>query len=184
MQETTLFDRLPLSNFLSRKKRHSVNLHKKEIAVEILTYFFILLFSYAALRKLVDLGMFVREVWGFALLGSKIAIKWEFIILITVELIVASLLAIPRTRLFGWYGSFVLMVAINAIMFFMQQYANVIPNYYGGIIPFVPFIVHFSINILLLILALIGLLNYLDIQKKLSFNKQLNRFTQPSASVC
>jgi hypothetical protein len=165
MEETNLLGQLQFDNPVNIERSGSRKFVKKEYVMEILTCFFILLFSYAGLRKLVDLNMFVREVWGFSLFGSKTAVRWEFISLSCVELLVALLLSIPKTRTFGWYSTFILIVALNVAMFYMQQFAKVIPIYYGGIIPGVSFIIHFSFNILTLFLALIGLLRYLEASK-------------------
>jgi hypothetical protein len=165
MEETTLSGRLPYDNSFPTEKDFSTKLVRKEHVLEVLTYFFILLFTYAGLRKLVDLNMFVKEVWCLAVFGSKFAIKWQFLILSCGELLVALLLILPRTRLIGWYSTFFLMVTINGLMFFMQQFAKVIPLYYGGIFPFISFIIQFTINIVILFFALIGLFAYLDYKK-------------------
>jgi len=78
------------------------------------------------------------------------------------------LLSIARTRLFGWYGTLLLVIMINIAMFIMQQYAKVIPLYYGGIIPYISFIVHFIFNIVLLFICLYGLLLYLELKHQKS----------------
>ena len=131
---------------------------RKEQINAIIVYFFILLFTYAGLRKLIDLEMFVKEIWGFALFGSMRMVRMGFVLLSCAELIVALMLTIPRTRQLGIYGAFVLMVTINILFFIMQQYAKVIPLYFGGIIPAISFIAHFIFNMAVLFVALIGVL--------------------------
>lgn len=155
MEEITLSGRLP---------EHKISLTppdaytKKKRILEILVYFFILLFTYASLRKLIDIKMFVKEVWGFALFGTKQMVQIGFVLLSSAELIVALMLAIPRTRQLGIYGAFVLMVAINILFFIMQQFSQIIPVYYGGIIPSASFITHFIFNIVVLFIALYAII--------------------------
>jgi hypothetical protein len=164
MEETTLFGRLPEQNFVMELPAKQL---RKKKALEFIVYFFILSFTYAGLRKLIDLEMFVKEVWGFAIFGSKQMVRVEFILLSCFELIVALLLTIPRTRKSGIYGAFILMVTINVCFFIMQQYAKVIPLYYGGVLPNLSFINHLIFNIAVLFLALRGVLiqNSLNQQK-------------------
>jgi hypothetical protein len=163
MQEATLSARLPPQNIYSKER--STSSIKRERISESLKNFFIFLFVYAGLRKLVDLEMFVKEVWGFAIFGSKQLVKIEFICLSSAELAVAVLLAIPRTRAIGWYANFGLVVAVNVSMFIMLQYAKVIPIYYGGIIPGISFMQHFIFNLFILFVALVGLLRCLDVKR-------------------
>lgn len=151
MEETTLFGRLPQE--YSHNVTQSSQL-KKVPQLELIVHFFMLLFIYAALRKLTDLEMFVKEVWGFAIFGSKQMVRTGFIVLSCAELTVGIMLAIQKTRQYGIYGAFLLMAAINVLFFIIQQYAKVIPLYYGGILPSVNFITHFIFNIALLFIAL------------------------------
>jgi hypothetical protein len=155
MEETTIVGRLP-------EHKVSVNLpgsgQKKIKALEFIVYLFILLFIYAGVRKLVDLKMFVKEVWGFSLFGTKAAVKWEFIILSVVELLIALLLAIPRTRQIGLYATFFIMVVINACFFYMLEFAKIIPMFYGGILPAASFDFTLYFNVLMLFLSLAALL--------------------------
>jgi hypothetical protein len=166
MEETTLSGRLPFESPVYAKKSRPRKSIKKELISEIITYFFILLFVFAGLRKLIDLEMFIKEVYGFALFGSHSAIRTEFATLSTFELITALLLTLPKTRVLGWYATFVHLFFINIAMFYMQQFAKIIPIYYGGIIPGAPFIVHFIFNLATLFAALLGLLLMIDSRSK------------------
>ena len=163
MEETTLLGRLPQPTISVDTSQH---LAKKERALEYIVYLFTLLFTYAGIRKLIDLDMFVKEVWGFAIYGSKAMIRAEFTLLSCAELLVAIMLILPRTRLVGIYATFILIVTINICFFILQQYAKVIPMYYGGIIPEAPFIVHFIFNLCLLFLALVATLMAIETRKQ------------------
>lgn len=165
MEETTLSRRLLRNKFQYKLFR----LNKIQLA-EALTYFFVLLFTYTGLRKLIDLSMYVREIWGFAIFGSKLAVKLELLALSVAELCVALLLAFPRTKLLGWYVTFLLIITININMFIMQQYAKIIPLYYGGIFPKISFLQHFVINLILLFIALKGVLLQIKIKEKRNHN--------------
>lgn len=154
MEEIVLSGRIPEEE----TRKAPISKIKKEQTLDLIVHFFILLFIYAGLRKLVDLEMFVKEVWGFAIFGSKQLIRAEFIALSCAELFVATLLLIPRTKHLGIAGAFILAVLINVCFFIMQQYAKVIPLYYGGILPSVSFITHFGFNIIILFIALKGVL--------------------------
>jgi len=163
MEETTFTARIPANE----TKSVIISKLKKEQTLEFIVYFFILLFAYAGLRKLVDLEMYVREVWGFAIFGSKQMVRIQFISLSCAELGVALLLAIPRTRSLGVYGTFVLALTINVCFFIMQQFAKVIPLYYGGILPSVSFISHYIFNIAVLFIALRGVLLQVNLKQSL-----------------
>lgn len=162
MEETTLLGRLPEPATADPGKQ----IDKKKLELEYIVHLFAFLFLYAGLRKLVDLEMFVREVWGFAIYGSKAMIRAEFILLSCAELVVASMLFFSRTRTAGIIASFVLIVTINICFFILQQFAKVIPPYYGGIFPYVNFLTNFILNIVFLFISLRGVLLLSSLQSK------------------
>ena len=81
---------------------------KKKIALEIICFLFILLFTYAAVTKLIDYQKFTVQIGQSPLLTDFAGVlAWA---VPGVELLIAGMLAITRLRLVGLYAAFSLMV--------------------------------------------------------------------------
>jgi hypothetical protein len=130
-------DNLTLFNYSKQKviKRYFIFKGiKKEIVIEFLSYFFILLFSYAAIRKLIDFQMFKKEI------SLLFFIKpYAGFVLITVsflEILVAFLLSISRFRIIGLICAFVLMNLFAGYLISVIEFTKVIPPHFGEIIDY------------------------------------------------
>lgn len=159
MKDTTLSGSLLKQN----TKFFSFSRLKKEQVVEITVYFFIVLFTYSAFRKLVDYKMFVREVYGYTVVES---VKWGIGLFSCLELLTAIILAFPKARLIGLIASFSLMIGLNTIGFIVLQKAPVIPYYFGGIFPTIDFFGHLALNLIILFIALTSMLKYMNLKTK------------------
>jgi hypothetical protein len=74
------------------------------------------------------------------------------------EIILAILLAIPKSRLYGLYGSFLLMTAFTFYILFMFIYKVNLPCSCGGILEHMTWKTHLYFNIVFMAIAFTGLL--------------------------
>jgi hypothetical protein len=169
MEEITLSGRLPDRQdafppaSMNRFRYKSI---KPAMVVEILSYLFIVLFVYAALRKFLDLAMFSKELTRLRFL--KQSSKGIIITISTIEIIVAILLAITRTRLLGLFCTFSLFVLYTIYLLFLLEYTKVIPPHFGEIIDYVTLPEYLFGNIILSYLGFITL----NIQLRLKNNRR------------
>jgi len=131
---------------------------KRKIAIEIIAFLFILLFTYASFNKLLDYQKFTIQIGQSPLLtGFGGSIPW---MVITVELLVAVLLAIPRFRLLAFFGAFSLMVMFTAYIIAILKFSNFIPCSCGGILEKLGWTEHLYFNFSFLFLALVTIVLY------------------------
>jgi len=129
---------------------------KQTTIVEIIAALFILLFLYTALSKIYDYNNFRFVLAGSPMIGnisSSIAV-----VLPITEIIIAALLFIPKTKLFGFYGAFVLMTIFTFYIGYMIVFAPKLPCSCGGVLKLLTWKQHFIFNIFFILLALIGIL--------------------------
>lgn len=79
--------------------------HRKRLAIELICYAYILLFLYASIYKLLDIGYFFRQLAQSPLIGSYSGFLTYFVPII--ELVAVALLMYPPWRKIGlWLGVF------------------------------------------------------------------------------
>ncbi len=140
---------------------------KRKIAIEIIAFLFILLFTYASFNKLLDYQKFTIQIGQSPLLtGFGGSIPW---MVITVELLVAVLLMIPRFRLFAFFGAFSLMVMFTAYIVAILNFSSYIPCSCGGVLENLGWREHLIFNSVFVMLGLIGI----ELQAKEGMNKAL-----------
>lgn len=96
------------------------------------SYFFILLFSYAAISKLLDFENFQVQIAQSPLLSAYAGIISYLVVII--ELIIASLLAFSKTKITGLYSSLALMSAFTMYIYLILEYSEFVPCSCGGIL--------------------------------------------------
>ena len=131
--------------------------HKtKKVALEIICFLFILLFTYAAVMKLMDVQKFTVQIGQSPLLTNFAgAVAWGIPLL---ELIIAGMLAIMRFRLIGLYAAFSLMVMFTAYIIAILTIDENIPCSCGGVLESMGWTEHLIFNIGFVILGLGGIL--------------------------
>jgi len=129
---------------------------KKTIIPEIVSYLFILLFSYAAMSKLFDFERFSLQV-GQSPILTPFA-KWVVWMVPASEILISIMLVIPSSRLAGLYASFSLMVMFTTYIFLIQHLSEVVPCSCGGILQSMGWTPHFFFNIFFILLAISGIL--------------------------
>jgi uncharacterized membrane protein YphA (DoxX/SURF4 family) len=129
---------------------------KRKIAIEIIAFLFILLFTYASFNKLLDYQKFTIQIGQSPLLtGFGGSIPW---MVITVELLVAVLLMIPRFRLFAFFGAFSLMVMFTAYIVTILNFSSYVPCSCGGVIQKLGWTGHLVFNGVFMLLGVTAIL--------------------------
>lgn len=128
----------------------------RNVSIEIISMLFILLFTYAALNKLLDFENFRVQLAQSPLLSAYAGfVSWGIIV---IELIVSLILFIPRYRIIGLYCSFVLMVMFSVYIYIILNYSPYIPCSCGGILEKMNWKEHLVFNIFFVILGVITIM--------------------------
>lgn len=125
-------------------------------SVTIISYFFILLFVYAAVSKIMDFEAFQVQLAQSPLLSAYAGLISYAVIV--AELIIVGLLCFNRTRLTGLYASFGLMISFTVYIYLILNYSEFVPCSCGGILEKMGWTEHLIFNIVCIILAFIALM--------------------------
>ncbi len=127
----------------------------KTRVVEFISYFFILLFCYASISKIMDFENFQIQISESPLLSENAGfIPFAIIIL---ELIIAGLLCYRKTRNVGLIGSFILMLIFTGYIFFIIRTSENLSCSCGGILEKMSWHQHLYLNIGCVVLSVIAL---------------------------
>jgi hypothetical protein len=127
-------------------------------AILTIAWLFIILFAYAAFIKLFEFNSFVRQLKHSPFIGAFASIV--AVLLPAIELIIVPLLVFPKTRIFGLYGSLILLMAFTCYISFLICVAPSLPCSCGGIIGKLSWQQHLLFNVILCLIALAGILLY------------------------
>jgi putative oxidoreductase len=130
---------------------------KKQTVVNITSYLLILLFAYTGFSKLLVYATFKMQLERQPL-TSNVAPTLA-IILPVVEIVIASILLIPRLQKWGFRASFFLMLLFTLYVGYMLAFVptNSLPCSCGGIIKEMSWKQHLVFNIVFTAIALVGL---------------------------
>ena len=128
---------------------------KKTGITTFISIFFILLFCYAAISKIMDFEKFQIQIKDSPLLGSFSEILPVSIIVI--ELVLVGLLCYQKTRNTGLLGSFILMLFFTGYIAHMLLTSENLPCSCGGILEKMSWTQHLYFNIGCAVLAAIAL---------------------------
>ena len=127
----------------------------KTRVVEFISYFFILLFCYASISKIMDFENFQIQILESPLLSAYAGfIPFAIIIL---ELIFAGLLCYQKTRNIGLIGSFILILIFTGYIFFIIRTSENLPCSCGGILEKMSWHQHLYFNIGCIVISVIAL---------------------------
>lgn len=128
------------------------------ITVEIISILYVVVFAFTGLTKLMEGDRFFNNLNNSPILPDMVwlsyIISW---VVPTLEIVIALLIAIPRTRLKGLYSALGLMIAFTIYVVgivFISPYA---PCSCGGIITLLSWPQHLIFNVGLIILALVAI---------------------------
>jgi hypothetical protein len=116
----------------------------------------ILLFSYAAASKLLDFQNFQVQL-GQSPLLSAFAVTVSVAVPM-VEFILVLMLMLPRFRLIGLYGSFVLMTMFSAYIVIVLNFSSFTPCSCGGILEKMSWTEHLIFNIVFVVISAIAII--------------------------
>lgn len=129
---------------------------KRQVALEILSFLFILLFLYAAFTKLLDYQKFTVQIGQSPLLtGFGHTLPW---MVITLELAVALLLMLPCFRLLAFFGAFSLMTMFTAYIIAILNFSPYVPCSCGGVLENMGWKDHLIFNSVFVVLSLAGII--------------------------
>ncbi|KGO93647.1 MauE/DoxX family redox-associated membrane protein [Flavobacterium subsaxonicum] len=136
----------------------------REYIIQIVCYLYIILFTYAAVSKLLDFENFQVQLGQSPLLAAFAG--FVSIVVPSLELLIVTTLVIPRFKLSGLYASFSLMTMFSAYIFIILNYSSSIPCSCGGILEKMDWKQHLWFNIFFVIIAGIAItLSSLDDKK-------------------
>mgnify|MGYP001553975624 CR=1 FL=1 len=124
---------------------------KNKTATEFIAFLLILLFVYAAFSKL-----FTYSEFKLQLLQSPVVKNFAGVavwVLPAIELCVAAALSVRATRLFGFYGSLILMNAFTMYIVLMLMTEKRLPCSCGGVIRQLSWKQHVWFNLFLMPLS-------------------------------
>jgi hypothetical protein len=128
----------------------------REIIIQMITISFILLWSYAAFSKLVDLDKSRSEMLNqvFPMWIAEI-LYW---LVPSIEIGLCALLVFTKTRLIGLIGSLILISSFSIyIAITMTGIFGRIPCNCGGILSHMSYGTHLIFNLFFVVLALMGI---------------------------
>ncbi len=128
----------------------------KTVVVYIICLLYIILFTYAAVSKLLDFQNFQIQI-GQSPLLSAFATPVSYGVPI-VEIGLALTLMFSNYRLLGLYGSFILMTMFTAYIFIILNFSSFIPCSCGGILEDMSWTQHLIFNIAFVVLSGIAII--------------------------
>jgi len=143
-----------------RINRHQ-NIIMKRIAPIIslpIAYFFILLFCYAGMSKVLDFENFQVQIAQSPLL-TAFAGPVSYSVIIS-EFIIVFLLLVPRLRLMGLYASLGIMTAFSVYIYLILNYSDSVPCSCGGILEKMGWTEHLIFNMACMVLAIIAIITH------------------------
>lgn len=127
----------------------------KEWIVEVVSALFILLFTYAAISKLMDFENFQIQL-GQSPVVSVFADGFSFLIPI-MELGIVVLFLVPKYRPIALYGSLILMSLFAAYIYIVLRYSSYIPCSCGGILDKMSWETHLVFNLVFVLFAVLAI---------------------------
>lgn len=112
----------------------------------IIAYFFVLLFCYAAVSKILDFENFQVQLAQSPLLSAYAGIVSYSVI--TLELLISFLLLFNQSRIIGLYASTALMSAFSIYIYLILNYSDFVPCSCGGILQKLGWTEHLIFNII------------------------------------
>ncbi|MDP2160979.1 MAG: hypothetical protein Q8K02_10890 [Flavobacterium sp.] len=133
----------------------------KNSFVLVVSYLYVLLFVYAAVSKLLDYENFQVQLGQSPLLSAYASIiSW---LVPAIELFIVVLILLPTTRLFGLFGSFILMVMFTVYIYLILTYSSFVPCSCGGVLEKMTWNQHLLFNIAFIIQVVLAILLHPDV---------------------
>lgn len=131
------------------------------VIVEIISMLYVLIFTFAGLTKFLEGDQFFNNLNNSPILPDIVwlpfIISWA---VPTLEILTASLIAIPITRLKGLYGALGLMILFTLYVAGIVFFSPYTPCSCGGVLTLLSWPQHLILNIGLILLAISGIRLY------------------------
>lgn len=128
----------------------------KDMLSKIMASLLIILFIYAGLSKLMDYSEFRFQLGRSPYVtGMAGFVAW---FMPATEIVAALLLTFQRTRLIGFYLSFLLMLLFTGYIYAMLHYSPFLPCSCGGVLSAMTWEQHFYFNIFFVLVSGAGAL--------------------------
>src|SRR5690606_33339361 len=124
----------------------------KNFIIDFISLFFILLFVYASVSKLITFTDFQTQLGQSPLLAA-FAVPVSYAV-IGIELVTSLLLAFEKTRKWGLYLFFLLMVMFTAYIIIILNFTSFTPCSCGGVLESLGWTEHLIFNTVFILLAL------------------------------
>lgn len=121
-------------------------------------YFFILLFFYASISKMLDFENFQVQMGQSPLLSAYAGIMSYSVIIL--ELLIVGSLCFPAVRLLGLYAATALMAAFTVYIYLILNYSEFVPCSCGGILEKLGWKEHMIFNVACFVLGFIAVVCY------------------------
>ncbi|MFC4163882.1 MauE/DoxX family redox-associated membrane protein [Epilithonimonas zeae] len=128
----------------------------KDITVTSIAYFFVLLFIYASVSKIIDFENFQIQIAQSPLL-SAYAGYVSYAVILT-ELVISSALLTKNYRNIGLYSSLLLMSAFTIYIYLILKFSDFVPCSCGGILEKMDWRTHLYFNLLCVLLAITAII--------------------------
>ncbi|POY36277.1 hypothetical protein C3K47_11010 [Solitalea longa] len=138
---------------------------KKQLTIEIIKAFLIVLFLYAAISKLVEIHDFQQELSKSPMLHA--VAKLLAIGVPSIELFICSLLLYSKTSHTGFILSLFLLTSFTAYLIITINYSTYVPCSCGGVISQLSWNQHILLNFFFILLSITGILLSASLRKSL-----------------
>lgn len=128
----------------------------RRIVVEVIVAILLVIWLNTGISKLIDYPSFRMQMNLSPLFrnyANFVAFMGPFL-----EIVLAALLILKRTRLLGLIGSFLLMLFFTGYVIYLMKVLPTLPCNCGGIATFLNWPQHLILNIVLTILAFVGII--------------------------
>ncbi|MFC3158050.1 MauE/DoxX family redox-associated membrane protein [Chryseobacterium arachidis] len=143
-----------LKNSSSKNPKHKAMKKLILYIPKVVSYFFILLFCYAAISKAIDFENFQVQIGQSPLLSAYAGFLSYAVIIL--ELFIVLLLIFPKTNLPGLYASTSLMSAFTIYIFLILNYSDFVPCSCGGILEKMGWAEHLIFNLSCVIIGIVS----------------------------
>jgi hypothetical protein len=146
---------IPMQVILSKVMPFEISPKMKEIAIDLISYLFIILFMYTAASKLLGVEKFASTLAKSPLIGSfNVVVAWAVPI---VEIAISILLIVSTTRKLGLYASTGLMAFFTLYLAYMVLSGSKLPCNCGGVISTMSWQQHIWFNLGFVFMGVAGL---------------------------
>ncbi|RAV27402.1 hypothetical protein DN748_18840 [Sinomicrobium soli] len=126
----------------------------RNVILEIISFLFILLFAYTAISKLLEPDKFFNNINNSPVLGGWMMAKITQWTIPGLELLAAVLIAIPKTRLKGFYTALALMLVFSSYVIAILFFSPYTPCSCGGVVTQLSWTQHLVFNVFWMLLAI------------------------------